>query len=112
MVEKKTPNWINGFNIFTAFSAKNWEKYTLGTLVLFLIFLWRVTANQLENKDRDYKESQALLRKCSESRTLDAQGREALSNERARILDAYIEEQLKRSADKYFQPKIDSLNNL
>ncbi len=112
MVEKKTPNWLNGINIFSAFSAKNWQKYTLGTLVLFLIFLWRVTANEVESLRTDIKDSQAQLRKCNESRTLDAQGREKVSNDRAKILDEYIDQQLKRSADKYFQPKIDSLNKL
>lgn len=112
MAEKEKTNWLNGLNIFNTFSAKNWEKYTLGTLVLFLIFLWRVTANQLEVKENDYKESQAQLRKCNESRTLDAQGREAVSNERAKVLDEYVKRQLEESANKYFQPKIDSLNKL
>lgn len=111
MPERKT-SWINGLNIFSAFSAKNWEKYTLGTLVLFLIFLWRVTANQVEVKEVENKELNAQLRKCNESRTLDAQRREMTADERAKVLDRYIEQQIIKSRDKYIQPKIDSLNKL
>lgn len=108
----REPNWTNGLNIFSTFSAKNWQKYTLGTLVLFLIFLWRVTANEVERIQNRNEELNARLQKCNESRTLDAQGREAMSNERAKVLDEYVKEQLKKSADKYFQPKLDSLNKL